>query len=337
MISPPSPVTAGVIHRATIETAMNRVEAFLANRFPNDTKLGRCLIDLHSRYSKWKLKDKKFDKDFTDGTDDHFYAYLWEMLLASHLKNIFLDIHSADEGPDFRIVCPDQTIWVEAICPSPSGLPDEWLRESRPGEVRVWSLPHEEMVLRWTAAIKEKKEKLTGRLKRDRATGQEVSRPVYEADGYAANGIVGPGDPYVIAVSSCRLARLESDCHVGISQLPFAVEAVFPVGPIEVVINRETMEAVDTRHGHRLSIRKPNGADVPTDSFLNPDYAGVSAVLGSPAGLNAACGRKTPIAVVHNPLAINPLPVGVLGADQEYVAEDKGDHYELRDLNKVLG
>lgn len=311
---------------------MNRVEDFLANRFPDNTKLADCLIGLHRQYAEWGLKDTKFDQDFTDGTDDHFYAYLWEMLLASHLKNIGLDISSADEGPDFKIDHSSQTIWVEAICPSPSGLPDEWLRESRPGEKRVWSPPHEEMVLRWTAALKEKKEKLTGRLERDRANDEEVLRP-----GYAAKGIVGPGDPYVIAVSSCRLGRLETDTLVGISQKPLAVEAVFPVGPIEVVINRDTMETVDIRHGHRSSIRKPSGAAVPTDSFLNPDYAGVSAVLGSPAGLNAACSENTPIVVVHNPLATNRLPIGILGADQEYVAEDKGNHFKLRDVNEGGG
>ena len=312
---------------------MSQVEDFLADKFPNNTKLTGCLIDLHRRYANWGLKDTKFDKDFTDGEDEHFYAYLWEMLLARHLKNIPLDISSADEGPDFRIGRSDQIIWIEAICPSPSGLPDEWLRKPRPGEIRVRSLPHEEMVLRWTAALKEKKEKLAGRPERDRVTGEGIVRP-----GYLDKGVVGPGDPYVIAVSSCRLSWLESDCHVGISQLPFAVEAVFPVGPIEVVINRETMETVDTHHGYRLYIRKPSGAEVPTDSFLNPAYAGVSAILGSPAGLDdAACGASMPIVVVHNPLAKNRLPVGVLGADQEYVAEDKGDHYELRDLNAAAG
>lgn len=311
---------------------MSKVENFLANKFSRNTKLTGCLIDLYRRNADWGLKDKKFDQDFTDGRDDHFFACLWEMLLASHLKNIRLDVSSADEGPDFRISRSDQTIWIEAICPSPSGLPDEWLRKSKPGEVRVWSLPHEEMVLRWTAALKEKKEKLTGRPERDRVTGKKIER-----QGYVDKGIVGPADPYVIAVSSCRLSRLESDCHIGISQLPFAVEAVFPVGPIEVVINRKTMETVDTRHGHRSYIRKPSGAEVPTDSFLNPAYAQVSAVLGSPAGLYAACGASTPIAVVHNPLAKNRLPVGILGADQEYVAEDRGDHYELRDLKELAG
>jgi hypothetical protein len=290
------------------------------------------LIDLHRRYSDWGLKDTKFDQDFTDGQDNHFYSYLWEMLLASHFKNIGLDISSADKGPDFRIDRSGQTIWVEAICPSPSGLPDDWLRESRPGEVRVWSQPHEEMLLRWTSALKEKKEKLSGRLERDRITGKEVVGP-----GYAAKGIVGRNDAYVIAVGSCRLSRSETNTHIGISQLPFAVEAVFPVGPIEVVMSRETMETVDTRHGHRWYIRKPSGAEVPTDSFLNPDYAGVSAILGSPAGVNAACRSKTPIVVVHNPLAINRLPIGILGAGEEYVAEDKGDYYELRDINKATG
>ena len=117
--------------------------------------------------------------------------------------------------------------------------------------------------------------------------------------------------------------------HHGISQLPFAVETAFPVGPIEVVINRETMQAVDQRHAYRPNIKKPSGAEVPTDSFLNPEYASVSAILGTPAGVNAACGNEAPIALVHNPLATNLLPVSILGADEEYVAEDEGDHYEL--------
>jgi hypothetical protein len=237
------------------------------------------------------------------------------MLLASHFKGIGLSISSADAGPDFKIVHSGQTIWVEAICSAPTGLPDDWLRESRAGEVRIRNLPYEEMLLRWTSALKGKKEKL---------------------DGWRqGKGIVGPDDPYVIAISACRLRQFEMDLHYSISQLPYAVEAVFPVGAIENVINPETMETVETRYGHRWYLRKPSGAEVPTDNFLNPDYAGVSAILGSPAGLNAACGYESPIAVVHNPLAKNPLPIGILKPDQEYVAENKRDHYELRDINEA--
>jgi type I restriction enzyme S subunit len=309
---------------------MDRVEKYLTERHADSPKLRDCLIDLYCQYATWGLKDAKFDQDFTDGRDEHFYPYLWEMLLACHFKGIGLDISSADEGPDFKIDHQGQTIWVEAICPSPSGLPAEWLGPCPPGEVRVRDFPHVQMLLRWTAALKEKREKLTGRIERDHKTGERILKP-----GYLTRGVVGEGEPYVVAVSACRLGADSASLHCGISQFPFAVEAAFPVGPIEVVIDRKTMKKVDQRHAYRHRIKKPNGADVPTDSFLNPDYAGVSALLGTPAGLNAACGYKSPIALVHNPLATNVLPTGILGVDDEYVAEDRDDHYELHKVNGV--
>lgn len=310
---------------------MDLVENFLTERYPDNFQLRNCLICLYRRYATWGLGDRNFDKEFTDGRDEHFYPLLWEMLLASYFKGIGLNVSSTNEGPDFRIDRDGQTIWIEAICPSPMGLPVEWLEASPPGEVRVRDVPHEQMLLRWTAALKEKKEKLTGRIERNRKTGKDDLKP-----GYIAKGIVGQDDPYVVAVSACRLALSELDLHFGISQMPFAVETAFPVGPIEVVINRETMESVDVRQAYRPMIKKVTGAEVPTDSFLNPDYAGVSAILGTPAGLNAACGYESPIALVHNPLATSKLPAGILGADKEYVAEDMGDHYELQIVDSQI-
>lgn len=307
---------------------MDRVEEFLTERYANNHELKDSVIHLYRQYATWGLKDTKFNQDFTDGRDEHFYSYLWEMLLARYFRGIGLDLTSADEGPDFRINWNGRAIWVEAICPSPVGLPADWLETIPAGEVRVRELPHEQMLLRWTAALKEKKEQLTGRIERDRYTGEEAMKP-----GYLAKGTVGPKEPYVIAINACRLGRSELDLHHGISQLPFAVETAFPVGPVELVINRKTMQEVDKRHAYRPKIINPNSAEVPTDNFLNSDYASVSAVLGSPAGLNAACGRKSPVAIVHNPLAINALPTGILGADEEYIAEDKGDHYELHKVD----
>lgn len=307
---------------------MDAVDEYLSRRFADNVEVRDCLIGLYRQYREWGLKDGKFDQDFTDGTDEHFYAYTWEMVLARHLLKCGLEISSADEGPDFKVKHKDKTIWIEAICPAPMGLPEQWLNVPSPGEHRVLTVPHEAMLLRWTSALKEKKEKLTGRVTTNRVTGEEIVKP-----GYLRNGIVGEQDPYVIAVSACRLGHGKELLHTGISQFPFAVEAAFPVGPIEIVIDRMTMEQVDQRHSHRATIRKPNGADVPTDSFLNPAYSGVSAILGTPAGINAACGDRYPVALVHNPLASNKLPIGVLCADAEYVAEDKGDHYELHNVS----
>lgn len=308
---------------------MDRVEIFLAERFAGNSRVRDCLTELYRQYVAWDLRDTKFDHDFTDGRDEHFYPYLWEMLLARHFKDIGLDISSADEGPDFKIDHQGQTIWVEAICPSPSGLPAEWLEPCRPGEVRVRDFPHEQILLRWTAALKEKKEKLTGRIERIGDTGKQILKP-----GYLERGVVREDEPYVVAMSACQLGLSSLLLHHGISQMPFAVEAAFPVGPIEIVINRETMEKVDQRYAYRRFIKKPTGAEVPTDCFLNPDYAGVSAILGTPAGVDAACGEVCPVVVVHNPLATNALPVGILGADEDYVAEENGDHYELQIANE---
>jgi hypothetical protein len=67
---------------------------------------------------------------------------------------------------------------------------------------------------------------------------------------------------------------------------------------------------------------------VPVGNFLDPAYAGVSALLG--CSTCYAPNGALEIVVVHNPLARNPLPVGFLGATTEYQAERRGDCYELR-------
>jgi len=302
---------------------MGQIEAYLEHRYPENQEVRKSLVNLVHNYAEWGLKDSKFESDFTSGRDEQFYGYIWEMVLASHLIDQGLDIHSGDEGPDFGFPYHDQKVWVEATCPAPEGIPDDWFHISAIGDTPlVKSVPHEQILLRWTSALKEKKEKLTGRFQTNRNW-----KP-----GYLENGVVGVTDPYVVAVSACRLGPTSIHLSEGISQLPYAVEASFPVGPIEVVVDRGTLKTVDQRLSHRPVIKKPNGANVPTDSFLNPEYSGVSALLGSSAGINAACGEKTPIALVHNPLARNPLPQGILGVDQEFVADDHGEHYELRDI-----
>ena len=269
------------------------------------------------------LKDKKFDKDFTDGRDEHFYGYLWEMLLADHLHNLGFKLSSSDVGPDFLLDIDGCRVWIEATCPSPSGIPDYWLSPPSIEEIpAVNSFPHEAITLRWTSAIADKKQKLDG-FKADERVGE----------GYLKKGLVELHEPYIIALSSCRLGSIPLLLTNGISQLPFAVEAVFPVGPLQVTINTDTGQMVNIGPSLRASIKKPsNDAEVPTDSFLHHGYKHVSAVIGSNAGVNAACGDKSTLIVVHNPLAVNPAPVGVWGADQEYIAEDKVDHYELRNI-----
>jgi len=85
-------------------------------------------------------------------------------------------------------------------------------------------MPHEAMLLRWTAAVKEKAEKLLG-------------NSVSGVKGYLQKGLAGTNDIYVVAVNA-RLLRGPNFASVtGISQFPFAAEAVFAIGPYAVNIS----------------------------------------------------------------------------------------------------
>lgn len=171
------------------------------------------------------------------------------------------------------------------------------------------------MLLRWTTAIKEKSEKLLGKL--DEAAG-----------GYLGKGVVAAEDAYVIAVNA-RLLRADWPNLEGISQFPFAVEATLCVGPFALTINRETLETIDAGHQHRPRIPKPNGAQIPADTFLDPRFKPISAIWAADIDENQMFERTGALAVVHNPEANNPIPLGLLPAQAEYLPVSQGDEYLL--------
>ncbi len=61
--------------------------------------------------------------------------------------------------------------------------------------------------------------------------------------------------------------------------------------------------------------------------FLDLRFAAVSAVWGVELDGSSVVGNQERTVVVHNPLAENPVPVGFLNADDEYVAVEHGDEY----------
>jgi hypothetical protein len=113
--------------------------------------------------------------------------------------------------------------------------------------------------------------------------------------------------------------------------MPLAVEATFPVGPIAVPISRDGQIDGEARRTPRYSIQNANGSDVRTDSFLNPLYANVIAVIGA---VKWDMLKPLPLTVVRNPLAAVPLPKKIFAATKEYVADDQGDEYLLRPLTE---
>lgn len=246
--------------------------------------------------------------------DATYWQQLSEVLVARELTNVGLSISHPRAGPDILLEHEGRRIWIEVICPEPTGLPAEWTNADRD---QVRSLPHEAILLRWTAAIKQKAERLLGN-----ATAG--------VRGYLESGIVHADDGYVIAVNA-RLLRAGTGFPelFGISQFPYAVEATFSVGPIQVHIDRNTLATVGTDHQHRPLIPKPAGRSVPADTFLDPRFAPVSAIWATDVDENLLLGITRPMVVVHNPQARVALPRNLLPAQYEYVALDHTDHYQL--------
>jgi hypothetical protein len=301
-------------HRATLERAF-------AERYPEErhrTLRERMAYVCCDHLAKG-LGDRNAEKRLCSPNDDTFWQQFSEVLLADQLAKAGLRLSHRSEGPDFLIEHGGRRIWIEVICPTATGIPDEWLRRPHELGFEVYSLPHEAILLRWTAAIKEKAEKLIG------------------TPGYLAKRVVDANDAYVIAVNG-RLLRATGPQIEGISQWPFAVEATLSVGPYAVTIDRGSIKAIGSGHQHRPLIPKSKGARVPADTFFDLRFAPISAIWAADIDESLLMGQPRPMVAVHNPNALNRVPLGVLPAHAEYVAIDEGDAYRVtRHSGKLHG
>jgi hypothetical protein len=170
------------------------IKEHLLSRYPGEferTVAVREFIErICCRYTDLRLADPNFERELCSGNDPRYWQRLSEALLAHECLKIGLDLRPSRGGPDLLIDREGRNIWIEVICPEPAGIPVDWL-QSRLGEVTT--LPHEAILLRWTAAIKEKGEKLLGNAEKG-------------VTGYIDKGVVGAEDSYVIAVNG-RLLR----------------------------------------------------------------------------------------------------------------------------------
>ena len=290
---------------------MRSIASCLESRFPGEGRPAQVREALHRACAAFidsGLADQNFEIEMTNGSDDKFWACVSEALVYERLRDkLKIPRPRVGIGPDFLLEDGQKRVWIEVICPAPVGVPEEWLRIPT-NQVTVTSMPHEAILLRWTAAIKEKTDKLVG------------SQDGKKVRGYLEQGIVLPDDIYVIAVNGCRLRRGPISAHIGISQFPYAVEAVFPIGPYQIRIDGKSLETIETGHQQRFAVMKPNGALVPSHAFLDPRSKPVSAVWAVDFNGCGAIGNPEPSALVHNPYANNPLPQRFLRVDEELVA-----------------
>ncbi|OJX71914.1 hypothetical protein [Magnetospirillum sp. 64-120] len=283
---------------------MDEVEQLISLKFQDSPRASAALIELWQGFKASGLADRIFVPEITNGDEGKFWSRVWEMILYRELIRAGHLPVSADRGPDFGITLSGRRMWFEAVCPAPTNLDEDWLRPVEPGEFRVRSFPHQEITLRLTAAISAKSAKL---------------------DRYLGSGIVGEGDGYVICVNSGQLSEFPE--YYGVSGAPLIAEAVFPIGPVAIPFNRNGDRLGEPYVSTRPSIINHNGQPVPTTSFLDRAFAGVSAVMAFASRFPSEDMRPV---IVHNPFARVPLPVGFFPGGLDYVAEMDGHSMTLR-------
>ena len=266
---------------------------FIAQKWPDHQRPQTYVLDLWDYFNQRGLAKGNFVADLTSGDDSKLFQRLWEMLLARHLIEQCFDIRSNDPGPDFSFEIDGKKVWIEATAPEPTGFSENMS-------------PDEQILLRWTNALSVKKKKFSK---------------------YRNKGIVQNNDICVIAING----HLFGEQPRGISQLPWAAEAVFPIGPPAVDINKRTGEHSALYTSERWTVQKLNRADVPTDSFLRRENRYISAVVGCSSCWKGVSGYE--MSIIHNPFADNQFPLKWFGADLEYVCESgEEEDYVIRNI-----
>lgn len=279
---------------------------------------------IFDRFMETGLADPHFCTELLDAREHVYKQRLAELLLADYLWSAGFKLASSSAGPDFLATKDGQSAWIELITPMPIGIDPKTLATPSPGTT-IYDPQHEAIALRYTAAIKEKQEKLVGR----------SGKP-----GYLEKGIVQSDIPYIIAVNQCLLQH-KFPSLMGISQIPVACEVLFGVGPTQWLLDRNTGKKVDENNVHRPIIVNANQALVPSENFLSPAYAAVSAVFAVHLNEDVYAApldpsffpREHPTALVYNPLAHSPLPIRWMRAGSHWKIE-VGDEQNI--VNQIM-
>jgi hypothetical protein len=236
------------------------------------------------------LADPNFRGAFARDLDQRF----WELYLGCCLLDRGFDVVAANPtgGPDFHIRLHDRDLWVEAVTPTDGAGADAL--PSPYGRNGYDPLPVEKVVLRFTNAIAAKCQK---------------------RDQYITGGVIGRGDPFVIAVNGggIWMAAFEDPL------LPRIVQAVYPLGAYQIDVDCVTLESIREGHLLRTEIPKVSGAVVPTNIFLDPTYCGISSILYCDCRMSRMSQEAgSEFVSVHNALAEGPLDIGWFGTGVSY-------------------
>jgi hypothetical protein len=244
------------------------------------------LVDFFEPYS---------DPNFSNELKRNFYARAWEMYTAYAFDEIGLSLRQPNEekGPDLLI--EDKTrIWVEATSPT-QGKSEDAVPDIKTGIMGQY-LPEDKIMLRFTNSISTKYQKLIE---------------------YQKGGVIAKDDPFVLALNTGSIP------YPTMGMLPLPLRAVFGLGSMQIEINPQTMEHVDTTWERKEEIEKQGGSSVSTNYFRDDQFSKISGLIYCP---NRIFSHSSPTGsdfwYIHNPHADNPLPQNWLTRGYEYVVQE---------------
>jgi hypothetical protein len=227
------------------------------------------------------------DRHFLTEIRRNFHARFWEMYLTCALQEYAnrqgIEISCPKPGPDILLEHEGNRVWVEAVIATNGepGRPDTVVDPNPDGSARI---PEEKIVLRYTNAISEKQRKYCG---------------------YLREGIVHKSDAFVIAVNGAALAYQWTQAA---DDAPRFLKALYPLGVYQVILDRRTGEIVGHQNEPRFSIVKATGSHVAVRPFLEQDWEGISAVLGSSANaMSYGAPLGADFQLAHNPMGRTPI------------------------------
>jgi hypothetical protein len=249
----------------------------------------------------WARFEPLADRHCREDARDHFLQRFWEMYLGVTLLDHGFKLHrNGHEGPEYYAIVDSRRMWFEAIAPGGGDGPDrvpELEPANSPGEIRAGYVPTEQIILRYTNALAEKRDRYNDALSKE---------------------IVSPDDYYVLALNCSGIPH----ARFGGSP-PYFLQAFLPIGPITITVDVETFEAKESSHAYRPEIVKFKGSKVSTRAFLDEDARFCSCVLHSAVHcVNNTARLGFDFSVLHNPRAYRPIDAAVFGWCEQFTVQD---------------
>src|SRR5262249_41058246 len=112
-------------------------------------------------FSMLGLRESNFDRDFLDGSLDKFYARFWEIEVAIHFYRLGYMIEKSRKNfwPDFRASRNGTQFLIETRSLNPTETLKDPINPTS-GKISTGEVPVDEILLRYTQALVEKRGKI---------------------------------------------------------------------------------------------------------------------------------------------------------------------------------